>query len=62
MRAPAIALVINAALLGGVFVVYYWLFGPELSKWEAIGLITVGAFVGQLFPMFPARFRLGRGS
>jgi hypothetical protein len=59
VRAPVIALLINAALLYGVFTVYYWLVGPELSRWEAIGLIAAGAFVGQFFPVFPARFRIG---
>jgi hypothetical protein len=60
VRAPVIALLINAGLLYAVFSLYYWLVGPELSKWEAIGLIAAGAFVGQFFPMFPARFRIGR--
>ncbi len=53
MRAPAVALLINVALLWGVFSAYYWVFGPELSKWEAIGLIASGAFIGQFFPLFP---------
>lgn len=53
MRAPLVALLINAAIAWGAFSLYYWLVGPELSKLEAVGLLATGLVLGQVFPVVP---------
>jgi hypothetical protein len=41
----------------GAFTVYYWVFGPELSKFEAMGLCVTGALIGQFWPLVLDRAR-----
>ena len=47
----------NLAVAWGAFTVYYWVFGPELSKLEAMGLCVTGALIGQFWPLVLDRAR-----
>ena len=53
MRAPWLVRLINAGILYFAFSAYYWLVGTEISRFEAMGMMLLGAFVGQFSPLLP---------